>query len=590
MARHSSIRPAYLGVLAACMFALPALAADSDGKPGAQARDRRLRLAGGDDLLWMVVGEWDETEEAFLRRFLAREIGSDRVQPITLLHQRQRVAHVATADRTLHLFLRDGSHIRVNQSRQWMGHTLPNNAVPLTVAGEATSGPSRLWAVVSTDVAATVEEASRKRRSIEQQAQTRSEVADEAKGDQPAISSNLLADPGQGTSRQLVVYDGVSWQPGIDAPPEYADCEQVWLAVVQNRFHLFWVRPQDDQTVHYARYENNVWTPGAPIPAGGPIESAAVRVANTQLVFAALLRKPDLVNLACSQWSRPAADDLTEPWSPADPLLDGKDAELTLPVGSAVGLFGDRLALLRFEGAEAKLGLWAAGLGGKPDQSFQALPTVTSREGTGSPRGIKDLLGTLIVAAVLLLLFWRRQEAIAAPIELPAHLQVAGPGRRAVAFLIDAAPALAIMVWIWHGPLTAYYTEARAAFHAQEALREAPAEVLWAWFWFRVIYVGYVTVCELAMSTTPGKRLLGCGVLSESVDPAGPVQILIRNISRLVELEPFLQIWPFMLIVFFTRNRQRLGDLLARTIVVERGMGPMDDEDSVDREDRSDPS
>jgi uncharacterized RDD family membrane protein YckC len=37
----------------------------------------------------------------------------------------------------------------------------------------------------------------------------------------------------------------------------------------------------------------------------------------------------------------------------------------------------------------------------------------------------------------------------------------------------------------------------------------------------------------------------------------------------MIELEPFLQIWPFLLIVFFTHNRQRLGDLLAHTVVVE---------------------
>ncbi|MGB9626764.1 MAG: hypothetical protein ACPMAQ_18070, partial [Phycisphaerae bacterium] len=43
-----------------------------------------------------------------------------------------------------------------------------------------------------------------------------------------------------------------------------------------------------------------------------------------------------------------------------------------------------------------------------------------------------------------------------------------------------------------------------------------------------------------------------------------------RNAARILELETYLPIWPLAMIVFFTRNRQRLGDLFARTVVVER--------------------
>jgi len=97
-----------------------------------------------------------------------------------------------------------------------------------------------------------------------------------------------------------------------------------------------------------------------------------------------------------------------------------------------------------------------------------------------------------------------------------------------------------------------------------------PDTLVWAWVWFRVIYVGYCIACELAIQGTPGKKLLKCRVLGEDLANPNGVQVVIRNITKLIELEPALQIWPFMLVIFFTRNRQRLGDLLARTIVVDQ--------------------
>jgi len=87
----------------------------------------------------------------------------------------------------------------------------------------------------------------------------------------------------------------------------------------------------------------------------------------------------------------------------------------------------------------------------------------------------------------------------------------------------------------------------------------------------RVIYTLYCLGFELVWSKTPGKWLLGCTVLTETVERPTPLQFFVRNMSRLIELELRYRIFlPFLLVLFFTRNRQRVGDLLARTIVVER--------------------
>jgi uncharacterized RDD family membrane protein YckC len=96
------------------------------------------------------------------------------------------------------------------------------------------------------------------------------------------------------------------------------------------------------------------------------------------------------------------------------------------------------------------------------------------------------------------------------------------------------------------------------------------------------IYIVWCIVFEMLWRTTPGKRLLGCEVRLENFEKPYAVQIVIRNITKFVELMPYLQIWPFLLVVLFTRNHQRVGDLLAHTLVVERqqvvGGGDFDDQ------------
>jgi uncharacterized RDD family membrane protein YckC len=55
-------------------------------------------------------------------------------------------------------------------------------------------------------------------------------------------------------------------------------------------------------------------------------------------------------------------------------------------------------------------------------------------------------------------------------------------------------------------------------------------------------------------------------VLSESGSVPTLRQILVRNALRLLELQPPLWILGFLVVL--SRNRQRVGDLFARTVVI----------------------
>ena len=64
---------------------------------------------------------------------------------------------------------------------------------------------------------------------------------------------------------------------------------------------------------------------------------------------------------------------------------------------------------------------------------------------------------------------------------------------------------------------------------------------------------------------------MGFTVVTELLERPNRLQVLARNLTRPLELEPAMVF--FLAIVFFTPYRQRIGDLLARTVVIE-GMPP----------------
>jgi uncharacterized RDD family membrane protein YckC len=66
---------------------------------------------------------------------------------------------------------------------------------------------------------------------------------------------------------------------------------------------------------------------------------------------------------------------------------------------------------------------------------------------------------------------------------------------------------------------------------------------------------------------TPGKRLLHLRVIKVDGSPVSGIDVLLRNLSRPIDtLGPMGLIG--LLMIFVTRRAQRLGDLMARTLVI----------------------
>ncbi len=146
------------------------------------------------------------------------------------------------------------------------------------------------------------------------------------------------------------------------------------------------------------------------------------------------------------------------------------------------------------------------------------------------------------------------------PERVALSLEVAGVGARAFAYLLDVL----LVFLLWVVALVVYSVsgdllrEVQALSLAGQLLAVA-AVLLSGWGWDVAWEV-------LAAGQTPGKRALGLRVVRADGAPVGPAESLVRNLLRALELP--LGYAPGVLAVALTPRRQRLGDVVAGTLVV----------------------
>ncbi len=150
------------------------------------------------------------------------------------------------------------------------------------------------------------------------------------------------------------------------------------------------------------------------------------------------------------------------------------------------------------------------------------------------------------------------------------ELLIAGAGSRGLALLIDELIIFAVVLGL--GLIGA-------------AVSNAVAGSTSGWFLAVIVVLtfvgqtGYFIVAEVWFDgRTPGKRTTGIKVVNIQGGALGFRRSLIRNVLRLVDSLPTLYLVG-MLLVIFTPNHQRLGDMAAGTLVVRyrpEGFHPTD--------------
>jgi uncharacterized RDD family membrane protein YckC len=137
-------------------------------------------------------------------------------------------------------------------------------------------------------------------------------------------------------------------------------------------------------------------------------------------------------------------------------------------------------------------------------------------------------------------------------------LQLAGPGSRSYAFIIDWH-VRAIIAGIW-----LFIAAAFLKFH----VNWKSAGALFAILPPIAFYFLYHPVVEVAMrGLTPGKRIAGVRILSRSGGQPTVSALLIRNIFRLIDSLPGVYALGLITCIF-SKHRVRVGDLAAGTLLV----------------------
>jgi uncharacterized RDD family membrane protein YckC len=184
---------------------------------------------------------------------------------------------------------------------------------------------------------------------------------------------------------------------------------------------------------------------------------------------------------------------------------------------------------------------------------------------------VQTLTVTMLFAAVLGLFVFRR-GALVQTLALPRGVEIAFTFQRVLAQAVDLAPFV-LLAGLFTG--VHWLSGLRQLVDWAIGLDPNRLPALETLVWWALATGGsavYMTLVELLSRRTLGKLALGTRVLAETAVAPSAQQIVVRNALRFIELQP--PMWVLGFLVLLSRNRQRLGDIFARTVVVRRATVP----------------
>src|SRR6267142_6562286 len=156
----------------------------------------------------------------------------------------------------------------------------------------------------------------------------------------------------------------------------------------------------------------------------------------------------------------------------------------------------------------------------------------------------------------------RQHHGIETPEHVDVQFELAGVGSRLAAGLLDLLLLFLGLLALWIGGGTIIGSMSSAPGMARSWLSAGMIILTFCFLW------GYFTLFEaLNGGRTPGKQALGIRVVMDTGRQVTAGAALVRNLVRLLDCYAFF-FFPAMVMIFVTRSNQRLGDMVAGTIVV----------------------
>lgn len=528
--------------------------------PGLQANDK---------ITWVYQRQADETGQPLLRLAFRRAgprspTGFIRLQVGALTGT---IARAAVRDTELHAFFADGTHFRFmprvpsplqTGPLRLRGLTLPDQTLPAVLAVDPSS--SVLYALVRSREAeklAALQEAKPESPSNEDTDATPPDESQDATSADGAPSPM----PPLPSDRAIVRYRFDRWVVDRAGPMDLAVDGQV-LAMWANDGVIHLLYQSGDAPGRWISRSLGApggdWSEAVPAPVSTPptIVSASWYQDTPYL----LLGKGqggtvsiEAYTLAGGQWKRTA--------SPVG--ANGAAARFSPPVTVASTASEIVVATVNDSGV-AQVARWSIGDGAPVGDAV----TVTPLQGRQKPltsRGVRITVQYVLLIGVLMIVFLWRRDCLVQPARLMPGQVSASLSRRALALVIDlmvSMPAWVVAVYeMWQGEVgsTSVYE------YLAEGARHMPDSMYWSPPVVGLVYGVYAALFEVIKGATAGKLILGLFVVNDQGARPSAGRIVARNAARVVEF----MLVPIVLLIVLTPSRQRLGDILARTVVVQ---------------------
>lgn len=172
----------------------------------------------------------------------------------------------------------------------------------------------------------------------------------------------------------------------------------------------------------------------------------------------------------------------------------------------------------------------------------------------------------MVLSMVLMLAYWPRDPRVLAA-DLPPSIRAAAFFKRMLAGSIDLSPGFLLVYLVYANEL-----------QTLEASHWPGQQLTGTWHSMlpSLIVIGvYLAWClgfELTVGRTPGKMMMQLYVVTDQPPHQRPKwkAVVLRNITKVLDLIA----WPLLLLPLFWPRRQRLGDLIGRTLVIEKRSDP----------------
>jgi uncharacterized RDD family membrane protein YckC len=334
----------------------------------------------------------------------------------------------------------------------------------------------------------------------------------------------------------LFEFGGAAWRPLADLPDDIpARTPDPALAVVDRRPMIAITNPQHSIRVLELTSQNS-WSERPTVAAGfAPRQFQLLGAAQRPILWIAGQNDAGLIYTGDENWSRPVKLSLSSP--------------VAAPRARAFVFAAGNLRLFVLDEYD-KIYEQCYRADGQPNGNVTLLSQPRPLIGPAYNNWL--LLGTATIVLLVMLGSARRRPAGDEP--KIASLPLAPLSLRLLAGVIDLLPIIG----------TAVVLQIR-----YEIISLTPMIVAVA------AYLAHTLIGELAMGRSAGKALCGLRVIMIDGKTPGPAAIVVRNVMRAIDLFP-----PLLVLILFTRLRQRMGDIVAGTAVVMAAPLPDDKHDS----------